>query len=71
MNKPLIGVFALLLGLITGCASTTQEGFVIINAKPRHAQVYLDGLLLGSTGDVSNYAFSVPPGRHTVKIVAP
>ncbi len=44
---------------------------VIIDATPLSAQVFLDGGLLGSAGNLVGRAVPVPPGRHAVGIVAP
>lgn len=44
-------------------------GFVIIDATPREAQVFLDGRLLGSARQLIARAFPVSPGRHGVEII--
>lgn len=44
--------------------------FLVIDATPAHAQVFLDGRLLGSAQELVARAFPVQPGRHTVEILA-
>ncbi|MFQ5897011.1 MAG: PEGA domain-containing protein [Candidatus Methylomirabilia bacterium] len=72
MKRPRMAMFALLVALlwVTGCA-TMEQGFVIIDATPLEAQIFVDGRLLGSTQEVVARAFPLLPGKHTVKIIAP
>ncbi|MBI2159942.1 MAG: PEGA domain-containing protein [Candidatus Rokubacteria bacterium] len=48
-----------------------HRGFVIIDANPPHAQVFLDGQLLGTARQLVARAFPVPVGNHTLEIAAP
>ncbi len=48
-----------------------NQGFVIIDAVPPDAQVFLDDRLVGSAQQLVARAFSVLPGRHALEIVAP
>lgn len=56
-----------------GFGSTRFDGpgFVIIDATPLDAQVFLNGRLLGSARDLVARAFAVQPGRYAIEIVAP
>lgn len=47
-----------------------SPGVVIIEATPPEAQVWLDGLSLGSAGQRVARAFSLSPGLHTVQVAA-
>jgi len=44
---------------------------LIVDATPLHAQVFLDGRLLGTARQVVARAFPLPPGRHAIEIVSP
>lgn len=52
-------------------AGRLDQGFVIIDATPPEAQVFVDGRLLGSARQLIARALLVPPGRHSVEIVSP
>lgn len=45
--------------------------YLIVDATPLHAQVFLDGRLLGTARQVVARAFPLPPGRHAIEIVSP
>jgi hypothetical protein len=53
-------------------SSTTVEGpsFLIVDALPLAAQVYLDGRPFGSATQLMAHAFPLAPGRHSVWVVA-
>jgi hypothetical protein len=51
--------------------SAPEEGFVIINATPPEARVFLDGRALGQARQLVARAFRLPFGKHTVEVVAP
>jgi hypothetical protein len=44
---------------------------LIVDASPPDAQVYLDGRRLGAAGELVALALPVPPGPHTLQVVAP
>jgi len=48
-----------------------NQGFVIIDAVPPDAQVFLDGRVVGSAQQLVARAFSLSPGRHAIEIVSP
>ncbi len=52
---------------------TTFSGptYLIVEASPLDAQVFLDGSLLGAGRDLVARSFPLAPGRHAVEIVAP
>jgi hypothetical protein len=54
-------------------SSTTFAGpsFLIVDAMPLDAQVFLDGRLFGSAAQLMAHAFPLAPGRHVVWLVAP
>jgi hypothetical protein len=47
-----------------------EERFLIVDATPSEAEVFLDGRLLGSAGELLAHALPLAPGQHTVAIVA-
>jgi len=53
-----------------GFGFSDQENFLIVDATPSEAEVFLDGRSLGSAGEVLARALALPPGQHTVAIVA-
>lgn len=53
-------------GLLEG----DQESFLIVDATPGDAQVFLDGRRLGTAGQLVAHALPLSPGRHAVVIVA-
>ena len=65
--------------LIFGAAGEAYRGdgwrgdstFLIVDATPPDAQVYLDGRRLGLAGELVALALPVSYGRHTVHVVAP
>jgi PEGA domain len=54
-------------------SSTPVEGpsFLIVDARPLEAQVFLDGRPFGSAAQLMAHAFPLAPGRHIVWVVAP
>ena len=61
-------------GAIRHFGSSTQvEGpsFLVVDALPLEAQVFLDGRPFGSAAQLMAHAFPLAPGRHTVGVVAP
>jgi len=54
-------------------SSTTFAGpsFLIVDALPLEAQVFLDGRPFGSAAQLMAHAFPLAPGRHIVWVVAP
>jgi hypothetical protein len=55
----------------SGVAAFGGPSYLIVEASPREAQVFLDGRLLGVAGELVARAFPLPPGRHALEIVAP
>jgi phospholipid-binding lipoprotein MlaA len=53
-----------------GHAQPEEESFLIVDASPGDAEVYLDGNVLGSAGDLLARALALPSGRHTVTVAA-
>lgn len=53
-----------------GFGFADEEHFLIVDATPSEAEVFLDGRSLGSAGEVLARALALPPGQHTVAIVA-
>jgi hypothetical protein len=45
------------------------QSFLLVDATPPEAQVFLDGRLLGSTAQLIAHAIRLTPGQHTVQIV--
>jgi hypothetical protein len=45
--------------------------FLIVDATPANAQIYLDGRRLGVAGELVAHALPVSSGRHAVHVVAP
>ena len=54
-------------------SSTTFAGpsFLIVDALPLEAQVFLDSRPFGSAAQLMAHAFPLPPGRHIVWVAAP
>lgn len=52
-------------------AVARPDGFMVVEARPVDAQVFLDGKLVGTAAYLVARALLVPPGRHVVQIVAP
>ena len=54
-------------------SSTTFAGpsFLIVDALPLEAHIYLDGRPFGSATQLMAHAFPLVPGRHSVWVVAP
>ena len=48
-----------------GSTRFDSESFLIVDATPAQAQVFLDGRLLGSAADLLARALPLAPGRHT------
>ncbi len=45
--------------------------YLIVDANPLDAQVFLDGRLLGTASELVARAFPLNPGRHAIEIAAP
>ena len=45
--------------------------YLIVDATPADAQVFLDGRLLGTSGQLIARALPVAPGKHAIEIVTP
>jgi len=60
-------------GSARGFGSTRfdSQSFLIVDAVPLDAEVFLDGRLLGSARELVARALPVAPGRHTIEIVSP
>jgi len=60
-------------GGLRGFGSTrfASESFLIVDATPAEAQVFLDGRFLGSAADLLARALPLAPGRHTAQVIAP
>jgi PEGA domain len=54
-----------------GSTHFDDASFLIVDATPAEAQVFLDGRLLGSAADLLARALPLAPGRHTAQIIAP
>ena len=54
-----------------GSAGFSDPTYLIVDASPLEAQVFLDSRLLGTGGDLVARAFPLAPGRHAIEIVAP
>ena len=54
-----------------GSTSFDDQTFLIVDATPAGAQVFLDGRLLGSAADLLARALPLAPGGHSVQIIAP
>lgn len=54
-----------------GPAGFSGRTYLIVDAHPLDAQVFLDGRLLGSGRDLVARAFPMAPGRHAIEVVAP
>ena len=53
-----------------GTAGLDSAAYLIVDATPPEAQVFLDGRLLGSSGQIVARALPLPLGRHTLTITA-
>ncbi len=54
-----------------GPAGFDGPTYLIVDASPLEAQVFLDGRLLGTGHDLVARAFPLASGRHAIEIVAP
>jgi len=54
-----------------GSTRFDDASFLIVDATPAEAQVFLDGRLLGSAADLLARALPLAPGRHTAQVIAP
>ncbi len=54
-----------------GSAGVDAQSFLIVDATPAAAEVFLDGRFLGSAADLLARALPIEPGRHTAYIIAP
>jgi PEGA domain len=54
-----------------GWTALDSQSFLIMDAAPAEAQVFLDGRLLGSAADILARAMPIAPGRHIAQVVAP
>ena len=52
-------------------ASLADEGFLIVDAVPLDAHVFLDGRFLGSARDILARALPLSPGGHAIAITLP
>lgn len=67
---------ALLLGhssemRASGRAMFDGPTYLLVDASPPEAQVFLDGRLLGTARQLIARAIPLPPGRHAIEIVLP
>ncbi len=53
-----------------GSPSFDDQSFLIVDATPAEAQVFLDGRLLGTAAEVLARALPLAPGRHTAQVIA-
>jgi len=53
-----------------GLFGVDRESFLIVDAAPGDAEVFLDGRFLGSAGQLVARALPLPPGQHAVAIAA-
>jgi hypothetical protein len=78
-RRPLLaGILALgLLAAVPGLngeawyGSNPIEPFLIVDARPLDAQVYLNGRLLGTASDLIARPLRITHGRHTIAVTAP
>jgi hypothetical protein len=70
-DREVVGVRA--FGGFHGFGSTSfdDQSFLIVDAAPAEALVFLDGRLLGSAADLLARALPLAPGRHTAQVIAP
>ncbi len=70
-DREVVGVRA--FGGFHGFGSTRfdDQSFLIVDAAPAEALVFLDGRLLGSAADLLARALPLAPGRHTAQVIAP
>ena len=63
---------AIVLGSAAGVRAfgLDSAAYLIVDATPPEAQVFLDGRLLGSSGQIVARALPLPLGRHTLTITA-
>ncbi len=54
-----------------GTSQFDDQRFLIVDALPSEAQVFLDGHLLGTAGQLIARALPIAPGRHALEVVAP
>jgi PEGA domain len=54
-----------------GSVSFDDQSFLIVDAAPVEAQIFLDGRLLGSAADLLARALPLAPGGHTAQVIAP
>jgi hypothetical protein len=52
-------------------ASNPIEPFLIVDARPLDANVYLDGRLLGTARDLIALPLRITHGRHAISVTAP
>src|SRR5262249_9140560 len=48
-----------------------DASFLIVDATPAEAQVFLDGRFLGTAADLLARALPLAPGRHFAQVIAP
>ena len=53
-----------------GSTHFDDASFLIVDATPAEAQVFLDGRLLGTAAEVMARALPLAPGRHTAHVIA-
>ena len=54
-----------------GSTRFDDASFLIVDATPAEAQVFLDGRFLGTAADLLARALPLAPGRHIAQVVAP
>jgi phospholipid-binding lipoprotein MlaA len=57
-------------GSQAGRGRPDEESFLIVDASPSDAEVYLDGGAVGTAGELLAHALALPHGRHTVTVAA-
>ena len=54
-----------------GSTHFDDASFLIVDATPAEAQVFLDGRFLGTAADLLARALPLAPGRHIAQVIAP
>src|SRR5215467_14155012 len=54
-----------------GSTRFDDASFLIVDAAPAEAQVFLDGRFLGTAADLLARALPLAPGRHFAQVIAP
>jgi hypothetical protein len=73
LRQPCDPKVGLIFGGFTGFRSVRviDQTFVLLDAAPPEAQVFLDGAFLGTAAELVARALPVRPGEHFIHIVAP